>query len=207
MLNPVRLRALPAVAALFLQACGQQPEIIVDQTKETHAAAAQKAEVLNRSAAKVFARMKDSSIDGKGRVFFQDGLGIVYPQGLVLARSEVVKEGTCVEQHPEPLWGEAKCATRIVESFASMPRIHSPDSPLYINARKAVVCPDKQSAVQSLNAEFDLARDKSPCKDVSPEAFPSNALYQHVMRGIRASRGIQIEKSPFEWANIMPTSI
>lgn len=207
MSKPVGLKALPVVAAMFLQACSQQSETIVDQTEETRFAAAQKADVLNRSAAKVFARMKDSSSDGKGQVFFQDGLGIVYPKGLVLARSEVVQEGTCVDYHPAPVVGEARCAKRLIESFASMPRIHSPEPPLYINARKSVVCPDKESAVQSLSAEFDANRDKSPCKTIAPEAFPTHSIYQHVMRGIRASRSLQLDRPPSGWVNIMPTTI
>ena len=200
-------RALPVLAAVFLQACAPQPETILDQTEETRQAAQKKAEALNKAAARVLTRMKEGSLDGKGHVFFQDGLGIVYSKGLALERSEVIQDGICLEYHPERMFSDKQCAKRIVESFASMPRIHSPAAPQYINARKSLVCPDKASAVQSLSAEFDASRAASMCRDVTPDAFPSPALYRQVMRGIRSSRGVLIEKPSLDWANIMPTSI
>ncbi len=186
-------RLLPVVALTFLQACSEHPEtIVIDKTQETHHLAAQKAATFNRSAEKALLDLKQASLDGKGHVYFNGGVGIVYPQALELERSSVIKQSFCTAYNPETLLKKEKCATREIESLATLPKIYSPTEPLYINGVKSVVCPGKPSALFSLTDLFDQNRDKSPCKDLSPSALPTPALYRYVTQGIGSSKGLKI---------------
>ncbi len=202
------VRLLPVFAAGFLQACSDPRETIVDdKTQETRYEASRKAEQLNRSAAKVLSDMRRTAFDGVGHVFFKDGVGIVYPKGLALAESAVVEQSFCIDYHPETLLHPKKCAKLEIESLATLPVIHSPVQPLYINSIKSVVCPGKPSALFSLTDMFDQNRDKSPCKDISPASLPTVELYRSVTKGIKATTATKIGQPALEWANIMPTSM
>lgn len=192
----------PLLAASFLQACGSRdPEQHIDNTKETAPLTKEAARAANDRLESEMSRLKKASLDGKGQVFYQGGIGIVYAQPLKIIPSEIIEKSYCKQYHKD--WTGERSLTNgceITQTFMSHTSgsIQRTGERVFVNAPARVVCPDIISGVMSLTGA-----SSSSCTAFEKSTQISAHARTLLAPQIAKSSG-DINSEALKWARQMP---